>query len=178
VSDRLAEALAATRESKHVGFTPAFAPDTPGAACELVRDVVAMANSGGGVIVVGLDRSGRPTGWDPSTLGMSRADLAGIVADFVGERFDDVDLSMATKAGRKVAAVVVGARSGAPLVFELCRRARRAEDRVRTRHRLRPTRREECAGVGTRPGPIRRCRGAPTPSDLAEEHPADHDGTA
>lgn len=41
--------LKAKRESKHVDFKSSFDEESPGEWCELVKDIVAMANSGGGV---------------------------------------------------------------------------------------------------------------------------------
>ena len=64
----LAEALEASRESKRIELKGEFSSEVPGAWCELVKDIVAIANSGGGVIVVGLDDRGIPTGWDPAAL--------------------------------------------------------------------------------------------------------------
>ena len=55
------KALKAKRESKLIDFKSAFDPESTGDWCELVKDIVAMANSGGGAIVIGLDNSGSPS---------------------------------------------------------------------------------------------------------------------
>lgn len=47
------KALATKRESKHVEFKQTFNPSLPGEWCELIKDIVAIANSGGGIIVFG-----------------------------------------------------------------------------------------------------------------------------
>ncbi len=83
-----------------------------------MRDIAALANSGGGVVIVGLDRSGTPTGWDPSDL--LRAGAPPVVAQvstYVGERVD-VEVRAVEKAGRRLAALEVAARTGSPLLFE------------------------------------------------------------
>jgi hypothetical protein len=49
----LDRALAATRASRRIAFKPAFDAGSAQDWCEIVRDVVAMANSGGGVILFG-----------------------------------------------------------------------------------------------------------------------------
>src|SRR5258707_670447 len=117
--DLLAEALAATRASRRIEFIGAFSPETPGSWCELVKDIVAIANSGGGVIVVGVDDAGEPTGWDPTPLlSVDPADVVNRIAKQVGEQFDELEISEAEKGGRRLAIVAVGTRTGSPLVFE------------------------------------------------------------
>jgi hypothetical protein len=117
--DLLAEALSATRASRRIEFKGEFSPETPGSWCELVRDIVAVANSGGGVIVVGVDDAGRPTGWDPAPLlSIDPADVVDAIAKHVGEQLDELEIAEAAKDGRRLAIVVVGARTGSPLVFE------------------------------------------------------------
>src|SRR6188472_2578496 len=97
------EALAAQRGSRKVEFVAAFSPEAPGAWCELIKDIVAIANSGGGVIVVGVDKAGNPTGRKPAALlEMDRADVVSSIATYVGERFDELAISGATKAGQTV----------------------------------------------------------------------------
>ena len=49
----LATALGATKESRHVEFVAAAGPSPA-----LLREVAAMANSGGGVILLGANRDG------------------------------------------------------------------------------------------------------------------------
>ena len=48
----LREALAVERERKRVDFKSSFNVQSNGEWCELIKDLVAMANSGGGVVVV------------------------------------------------------------------------------------------------------------------------------
>ncbi len=86
---------------------------------EVVRDVAALANSGGGVIVVGLDAWGEPWGWEPDqALRTWRAVVLEQVATYVGEPFDGFELVEVEKAGHPLAAILVGERTGSPLVFE------------------------------------------------------------
>jgi hypothetical protein len=57
----LERALIATRASRRIVLKPEFDPDE--------KDIAALANSGGGVILFGVDRHGQPTGAAlPSTL--------------------------------------------------------------------------------------------------------------
>jgi hypothetical protein len=102
-----------------VALWPELKPSTPGVWCELAKDVAALANSGGGTIVVGVDRTGTPTGWNPEhLLQISRARLVRELAAYFGERFDDLVVSRARKGNRRVATIEVGARAGAPVVLE------------------------------------------------------------
>ena len=65
---KLEKALQVKRESKHVDFKEAFDPDSKGDWCEILKDVVAIANSGGGVIVIGLKNNGTPAESDVSEI--------------------------------------------------------------------------------------------------------------
>jgi hypothetical protein len=115
----LARALLAQRASRRIAFKQEFSGEAPGAWCDLIRDIVAIANSGGGVIVVGLDKVGNPTGWDPAAfLAVDPADVVSSIEKYVGEQFDEFEISAAQKAGVNVAAIVVAPRTGSPLVFE------------------------------------------------------------
>jgi hypothetical protein len=68
-----------------------------------VKDVVAIANSGGGVILVGV--AGLPG-------------LTDMVSMYVGEQWHDAEIVDAVRDGTKVAVVLIGARNSYPLVFE------------------------------------------------------------
>ena len=48
------KALAAKRESKHIEFKEGFDPASGHDWCESIKDIVAIANSGGGVLIFGL----------------------------------------------------------------------------------------------------------------------------
>lgn len=62
MSEIIYKALRATRESKYIEFKRAFDTTSPGEWCEIIKDIVALANSGGGILVFGLDSNGKPTG--------------------------------------------------------------------------------------------------------------------
>jgi hypothetical protein len=103
------EALSAARETRTVEFKEEFDPSDRRSLCETLKDVLAMANSGGGVIVVGVDGQGRPTGGDVSRLlDTDPADLANKLAAFTGRGFDALVVRSYSKAGKVVATVEVG----------------------------------------------------------------------
>ncbi len=56
MTDLVDKGLAAKRESKYLDFKSSFNPDSAGEWCELIKDIVAMANTGGGIIIIGLEK--------------------------------------------------------------------------------------------------------------------------
>jgi hypothetical protein len=130
--DALAAALSAPRESKGIAFRPGFGEADTGQWLELLRDAAAMANSGGGVIVVGLDRDGKPSEWDPKAfLAAAPTRLADAFAEYAGEADDGLEIRPVRKGVCPLAAVLVQPRVGSPIVFQKAGNAR-AESRRRT----------------------------------------------
>ena len=68
MKDLIQRALTAKRESKYVDFKASLNFSEPQAWSEIVKDIIAMANSGGGVLLIGLDNKGNPTGFDPTLV--------------------------------------------------------------------------------------------------------------
>jgi hypothetical protein len=60
-------AIQSKSESRTVDFKSKFDPGCAGDWCELVKDVVAIANSGGGSILIGVDDDGKCCGPAAST---------------------------------------------------------------------------------------------------------------
>src|SRR3954451_24536015 len=115
----VAKALTATRETTKIELLREFSPAAPGGWCELLKDIVAFANSGGGVIAIGLQKNGSPTGWNASEfLATDAAQLTSMLATYLGGQTPDVESVGAQKDGQPVALLIVGARTGAPIVFE------------------------------------------------------------
>ena len=115
----MSDALSATRESKRIEFKEQFSTDEPGAWCELIKDVASMANAGGGIIVIGLDDRGVPSGWDPSTfLDLDPADLTNRIGKYTGEQFDGFAISEESKGGSRLGTLTIAAKTESPLVFE------------------------------------------------------------
>jgi hypothetical protein len=105
----LERAAAAKRASKAVAFHERF--DIP----ELTRDVAALANSGGGVILLGVHRDGSPSGAEvpPLTPSVLRA----AIARHTGDEFGDVEVETVDRSGTPVTAVVVGPAHEAPVPY-------------------------------------------------------------
>jgi predicted HTH transcriptional regulator len=61
----------AARESTRVEFKEQLDPADGGDWCEVIKDIVAIANSGGGSIVLGIKNDGTPSGWIPPNFSPS-----------------------------------------------------------------------------------------------------------
>ena len=107
----------AKRESKHIERKEKFDIDQPGDWCEIIKDIVAMANSGGGCILVGIKNDGTPSGWDPTPLlNIDPADITNKVAKYTGEQFDGFDITETEKDGHRLALLQVHSTS-VPMIF-------------------------------------------------------------
>ena len=116
--DLIQRALAAKRESKYIEFKDSFDPNSPAEWCEIVKDVVAIANSGGGVIVFGLDSSGAPTGASLDALvGIDPADFGNKIAKYIGPVQLEFEVRELAKQNRKLQALVIQAVS-IPVIFQ------------------------------------------------------------
>ncbi len=111
-------ARVAKRESKYLDFKEAFDVESRGEWCEVVKDIVAMANSGGGVIVFGVKNNGRATRFDDEALReYDPAKITDKLARYTGRQFSDFELLSVIRGRTKKTTLVVGAAS-MPMVFE------------------------------------------------------------
>lgn len=113
----LDEVLRAKRESKYVEFKGEFDVGAVGDWCEILKDIVAIANSGGGAIAFGLDNNGQPTGEDVSAvLDLDPARLTDKINKYTGIQFSDFRVEPGRKQGRTAAVLLLGS-SEMPMVF-------------------------------------------------------------
>lgn len=111
------KALKAKRESKLVDFKTTFDPELAGDWCELVKDIVAMANSGGGVIVIGLDNGGAPSKSDVKpVLDLDHAKFVDKIRKYTGFEFGELEVHEAKKQDETVAVIEIAAVK-VPMVF-------------------------------------------------------------
>jgi predicted HTH transcriptional regulator len=90
-SKLLERAENAKRESKYLDFKREFDIASPASWCEIVKDIVAFANSGGGVIVFGVNNDGAASGADVSALlGLDIADVTNKINRYTGFQFADL----------------------------------------------------------------------------------------
>ena len=117
MKDHIQRALAAKRESKYVDFKARLEFSEPHTWCEIVKDIIAMANSGGGVLLIGLDNKGNPTGFDPTpVLEVDSAVVTDQIHKYTGVHFDAFTISEETKSGNRLAAILIECVS-IPIVF-------------------------------------------------------------
>ncbi len=110
--------LKAKRESKFVDFKRSFNPSDAGEWCELVKDIVAMANTGGGVILIGLENDGAPSNEDVSSLiTMDDATVVDKVRRYTNVEFSSIEVHSVEKEGYPVAAIEV-AEVEIPMIFQ------------------------------------------------------------
>ncbi len=109
--------LRAKRESKHIEFKQGFDITAAADWCEIIKDVAAIANSGGGAIVFGADNKGQPVGRDLSTIaGLDPAHLTDKLHSYTGCHFAAFELTQVKKGKKSVAILRLGAAS-VPLIF-------------------------------------------------------------
>jgi hypothetical protein len=115
--DFVEKVLSARRESKHIDFKGAADFATPSTWPELVKDIVAFANTGGGAMAIGLDNSGNPTGAEVSqVLGIDPAVVTDQIFKYTGVHFSDFEILERSKEGKRVALVLISGVS-VPMVF-------------------------------------------------------------
>jgi hypothetical protein len=117
MTDLINKALTAKRESKHVEFKQSFDPSSAGDWCELIKDLAALANSGGGILVFGLNSLGAPTG-EPveAVAALDPADIANKVSKYTGLVDFEFEIRSIEKDGHPLVAWVIQAVT-IPLVF-------------------------------------------------------------
>ncbi len=117
ISPPLKKALSAKRRSKYVEFRTHFDIGSGRDWCELLKDLTAMANSGGGVVLIGVQADGQPSNSDVSTvIGMDPVMLADKLHHYTDSPFSDFHIQEVSKDGLSVAAIRVGA-AFPPVVF-------------------------------------------------------------
>ena len=102
-------ALAARRRSRRIEFRDRFDALSADDWCELIKDVVALANSGGGVVVFSDDALS-------AAASLNGAQIAAQVARFVETDFADFGVMEAMKDSRPVIVLTIG-EARVPMVF-------------------------------------------------------------
>jgi hypothetical protein len=109
----VSRATEAKRSSKRVELDEGFDPQAPGVWLELVRDVAAMANSGGGVVVLHVE--------------VEEEQLHEELARYAEPEFESFEVRDIKRAGRPATAIVVEGVANTPLVFTRTGRYRNAD---------------------------------------------------
>ena len=116
-AELLERAGRAKRESRYLDFKESFDPSSDPEFIELVKDLVAMANSGGGVIVVGVRNNAMLSGVGVRpVLDLDPAKISDKVYRYTGEHFSGFSIHEVRRNGKPVAAIVIDSAT-TPLVF-------------------------------------------------------------
>jgi len=104
-------------KTAYIDFKEGFDINSEKDRCEIVKNSVAMANSGGGVILIGVEDGGEPSGSDVTpVLDIDPAVLVDMITMYTGERFSGFKIAEIDKEGVKIAALLIESVS-IPMVF-------------------------------------------------------------
>ena len=113
----LNSALQATFETESIEFKAEFNLESNKDWCEIVKDIVAIANTNGGIIVFGLDSKGVPL--DTNLALFSKLDPAHVtdkINKYTGIQFSEFSLVQCEKEGKKLVAIIISSLS-IPIIF-------------------------------------------------------------
>jgi predicted HTH transcriptional regulator len=120
----VAEQVAAAQgESRSLDFKERFDPRELSEWLELIKDLVAMANIGGGLIVVGVCDNGQPATSDVQpVLDLDPAKVTDKIESYTHMHFEDFEVSEVMRDGSRVAVIAIGPSLDAPIAFTVYRR--------------------------------------------------------
>jgi len=103
MTDFVTRALKAKRESKFIEFKEGFDLNSLQDWCEIIKDIVAIANSGGGIILFGVNNSGIPINRDLTPLlSLDPADIVNKISKYTAAHIPEIELFEDSKEGTKV----------------------------------------------------------------------------
>jgi len=108
-------ALSAPCEDRALDFKRSFDSRCQREWLEIIKDIVAMANSGGGVLLIGVDDDGRTVGVE-SPLLLDPADITNKIYKYTECQFYDFRVVPAKRDGQSVFVIQIGAAS-VPIIF-------------------------------------------------------------
>lgn len=116
MSDDTRNVLERTAETSDLDFKSGF-HNNLGEWLEVIKDIVAFANSGGGTILFGVKDDGSPSGENVSEiLATDPADVTNKIYKYTGIQFHAFAIETAEKGGHEVCVLSVGG-SRVPIVF-------------------------------------------------------------
>ncbi len=108
----------ARRESRDLAFKDHFVTDQAPECLELVKDIIAMENSGGGLIVIGVCDDGTMSGADVQpVLDLDPAKLGDKIHKYTGVHFADFEIVEAERDSNRIAVLVIGPSPDVPIIF-------------------------------------------------------------
>ena len=113
----IAQAAEATTETASIDFKASLDVENKGQWLEVLKDLVAMANSGGGFILFGLDDSGNPTATDTEPiLKYDTSRIGDKICKYTKVHFGGLRLFSSSRGRFQLAGISMSA-SAVPLVF-------------------------------------------------------------
>lgn len=110
-------AIQGKRESKNLDFKTGFDIGSRAAWCEIIKDIVAFANSGGGAIVLGANDDGSPADGDVARyFNLDPADITNKISAYTGIDFAEFEILEIEREGSRLALLAVY-DSEIPMVF-------------------------------------------------------------
>ena len=109
------KAKTAKRESKYIEFKEKIDLNQPQDWCEIIKDIIAMANSGGGCILFGVKNNGTPSNTTPK-LETDPAHVTDKIAKYTMQQFSNFDIQEIKKNNKNVIVLIVGSVS-IPIIF-------------------------------------------------------------
>ena len=114
----LSSAMEVKKESKQIDFKEKFDPTLAGEWAQIIKDIIAMANSGGGVILFGVKDDGTIADeFDKNLiLNIDPATIADKVYSYTNENFSDIKI-LELNRDDKIVAIFLIAEAATPIVF-------------------------------------------------------------
>jgi hypothetical protein len=104
-------------ESKFIEFKRDFDTNSAQAWCEVMKDIVAFANSGGGIIVFGVDNNGTNSEADTTPiLSYDSADITNRIARYTNYQFAEIEIVEVVRDKKRRAAFLITSTE-VPLIF-------------------------------------------------------------
>jgi hypothetical protein len=115
--EELRTLLTRTAETAELDFKSKFEGADAGDWIEIIKDIVAFANSGGGTILIGVSDDGAPSGADVAgALAIDPADLTNRIHKYTSTHFHDFEFTECEKGGHEICAIMIRS-CRVPLVF-------------------------------------------------------------
>ncbi len=111
-------AITDEQESSLLDFKERLEVNSKSGWLEVLKDMVAMGNSGGGVLVIGVMDDGQPSDFDVTAiLNYDPADITNKFFSYAGKHFAGFRIIEAKRQERTVAVIEIYGIRGSPLIF-------------------------------------------------------------
>src|SRR5579862_5717829 len=105
----LDQAAKTFKESKYVDFKREFDIGSAAQWCEIIKDVIAFANSSGGVIIFGIHDNGSNADVDTAhILNLDLADITNKIESYTGCQFAEIEIIEIDREDGRRAAFIIG----------------------------------------------------------------------